>query len=161
MEKVESKGSDRLKYPGRIGRWLYKIPILWYRLGLGCLFANFLLLLTTTGRRTGLSRDTPIEYEELDGVFYIISAWGTRPDWYRNILADPGVRFQLGRRRFSRLAVPVSDPEVKAAVIGRKWSRGRIYRHLLQLVGVPPNASSEEIRRVASKLTMVAIRPGT
>jgi len=54
-----------LKTPNRFMKFLYSI-------GLGPLVGRIVLLLTTTGRKTGLLRVTPLQYEEVDGVYYII-----------------------------------------------------------------------------------------
>ena len=34
------------------------------------------LLLTTTGRRSGMPRVTPLQYEEIDGTIYLAAARG-------------------------------------------------------------------------------------
>lgn len=52
----------------------------------------------TTGRRTGLPRDTPLQFEFVDGVLPVASARGTRADWFRDALADPHVRVSLAGR---------------------------------------------------------------
>ena len=49
-------------------------PRVAYAIGLGPLIGRHVLLLTTTGRKSGLRRVTPLQYEEIDGVFYIGSA---------------------------------------------------------------------------------------
>ena len=59
------------------------------------------LVLTTTGRRSGLPRDTPLQFEEVDGVLHVASARGTAADWYRNAVADPRVRVTVRGREFA------------------------------------------------------------
>ena len=51
------------------------------------------LLLTTTGRKSGLPRVTPLQFEEIDGAYYVGSARGAQADWFRNIVSNP----QIGR----------------------------------------------------------------
>ena len=76
---------------GPIFKWLFKVPILAYRLGLGWMVARYILLLTSTGRKTG---------------------WAGNTDWYRNVRSDPRVRVQVGGRGFAAVAEQASDEEV-------------------------------------------------
>jgi deazaflavin-dependent oxidoreductase (nitroreductase family) len=82
-----------------------------YRLGLGDLAnAAHLMVLTTRGRKSGRPRFVPIEYRRHGSTIYLVSAWGERPDWYQNLLTDPLATVQLGRKQYSALADPVTDP---------------------------------------------------
>ena len=72
----------------------------------------YTLLLTTRGRRSGTARRTPLIYGQ-DGDRYVVvaSKGGSdeHPAWYRNLLADPEVRVQVGADRFparARVATP-------------------------------------------------------
>ena len=48
---------------GPVFKWLFKMPILQYKLGMGWMIGKYVLLLTTTGRKSGQPRHTPLEYE--------------------------------------------------------------------------------------------------
>lgn len=65
------------------------------------------LLLTTTGRKSGEARTTPLIYG-MDGDSYmIIASQGGRPDhpaWYKNILANPDVELQVEAEAFAATA---------------------------------------------------------
>jgi deazaflavin-dependent oxidoreductase (nitroreductase family) len=65
------------------------------------------LLLTTTGRRTGAKRRTPLIYGR-DGDNYVIvgSVAGSaqHPAWYLNLSADPHVEVQVGDDPFPAVA---------------------------------------------------------
>lgn len=65
------------------------------------------LLLTTTGRKSGKTRTTPLIYGEDGASYMIIASQGGRPDhpaWYKNILADPSVELQVGPDVFAATA---------------------------------------------------------
>ena len=99
---------------GPVFKWIFKLPILQYKLGLGWMIGRYILLLTTIGRKSGMPRHTPLEYEydrEHDR-YRIAAGWGGNTDWYRNLLANPRVTVQVGRRRFTALAEPTPDEEV-------------------------------------------------
>ncbi len=58
-----------------------------------------LLLLHTTGARTGQERVNPVMYQAVgDGFAVFASKAGapTNPDWYHNLLANPRVRAEVG-----------------------------------------------------------------
>lgn len=79
-----------------------------YRRGIGP--TRMVLLLTTTGRKSGQPRVTPLQFEEVDGDIYIASARGQEADWFKNILANPNVHVQIGEHKYPALAEPVTDP---------------------------------------------------
>ncbi len=60
-----------------------------------------LLLLTTTGAKSGLPRVTPLIYTK-DGDSYVVTAADAgsdhHPGWYYNILANPVVTVEVGDR---------------------------------------------------------------
>lgn len=68
---------------------------------------NPLLLLTTTGARTGRERLTPLNFSR-DGDRYIVMASKggspTHPDWYRNLVAHPAVTVEADGERFTARA---------------------------------------------------------
>ena len=106
----------KLPYPSGLMRWLYKTPILLYRLGLGFLVGRLFMILTTVGRKSGQPRRTGIEFHEYKGRRYIFSAWGKKSDWYRNIEAHPYITIQTWRGSESVLARRItSDVELAQA----------------------------------------------
>ena len=71
-----------------------------------------LILLTTTGAKSGEPRTTPIAYSRDGDRIVILASKGgapTHPDWYHNILANPIVTVELGAERFRARATPVTD----------------------------------------------------
>ncbi len=68
---------------------IQKIHRVLYAIGLGRLIGGIILLLTTTGRKSGLKRVTPLQYEKIGGDYYVGAARGVKADWVRNILAFP------------------------------------------------------------------------
>ena len=88
-----------------------------YALGLGPLVGRLILLLTTTGRKSGLPRVTALQYEEVEGAIYLGSSKGPRADWFQNLMADPHVSVRVKSRQFSGMAQPVTDPALIAEAI--------------------------------------------
>ena len=76
-----------------------------------------LLLLHTTGAKSGLARLKPLVYmQDGERLVVIASNGGARsnPDWYYNLLANPEVCIEVGSDRFHARAEKVKDPERNA-----------------------------------------------
>ena len=61
------------------------------------------LILTTTGRRSGEPRSTPLIYQEHDGTYLVVASKGGAdepPAWYRNLEEQPEVTVQVKADRF-------------------------------------------------------------
>jgi|SRR5690349_4862985 deazaflavin-dependent oxidoreductase (nitroreductase family) len=85
-----------------------------------------LLLLTTTGRRTGAAHTTPMMFHrEGERLLVIASNQGAEaePDWYLNLVADPHVQVEIGDRAYAADAVPLTgaDREELWATITRLY----------------------------------------
>ncbi|MER8029709.1 nitroreductase family deazaflavin-dependent oxidoreductase [Streptomyces bauhiniae] len=79
----------------------------------------FALLLTTTGRRSGTQRSTPVFYKPYgDAVVVVASNFGRRehPAWSGNLLADPRATVTLGSRSY-----PVTARLLTGAEHQRVW----------------------------------------
>jgi deazaflavin-dependent oxidoreductase (nitroreductase family) len=73
-----------------------------------------ILLLTTTGARTGNRHTTPMMYlPDGDRIFVFASKAGapTNPDWYHNLVANPAVTVELGTETFDAFARPTESDE--------------------------------------------------
>ena len=71
-------------------------------------------LLETTGRKSGEPRRTPIG-GKLDGrTFWLVSEFGDRSQYVRNIAADPRVRVRVRGRWHGGSAVLLPDDDAKA-----------------------------------------------
>jgi deazaflavin-dependent oxidoreductase (nitroreductase family) len=72
-----------------------------------------MLVLHTTGRKSGQQRSHTLQYMP-DGDKYVVVASNNgqdhHPGWYYNLLSNPHVHIQVGRRRMAVLAT-VAEPE--------------------------------------------------
>lgn len=80
-----------------------------------------LLILTTTGARTGEPRTTVVDYSR-DGDSWVVAASKggapTNPAWYHNLLAQPRVTIEVDGERFEATARAATGAERD-----RLWNR--------------------------------------
>ncbi len=85
------------------------------------------LLLTTTGRKSGLPRTTALAFTTAsDGLVVGSRIRGLGSDWYRNLLAQPEVTVQTGTETFTAHAQPVLDAQRRREVVAQLaqvWDR--------------------------------------
>lgn len=106
-----------------------------------------LLLLHTTGARSGQDRVNPMMYLDLDGRRYVFASKAgaeTNPDWYHNLLAHPDVRVEVGTENYRATAVPLEGRE-----------RDRIYQE--QAARYPGFAEYQE--KTDRVIPVVELRP--
>jgi deazaflavin-dependent oxidoreductase (nitroreductase family) len=73
-----------------------------------------LLLLTTTGARTGRRLTTPVMYtDDGDRLLVYASKGGapTNPAWYHNLVANPRVTVEVGNKQFDADATVITGGE--------------------------------------------------
>lgn len=85
-----------------------------------------MLLLHTTGRKSGQPRVNPLVYLP-DGDRYVVFATKggapTHPDWYHNLMANPDVEIEVGTEAISVLATEIQDDAEREALYGRQVER--------------------------------------
>jgi deazaflavin-dependent oxidoreductase (nitroreductase family) len=82
----------------------------------GMFAGSDLLLLTTTGAKSGKTYTSPLGYgKDGDRIFIVASKAGapTNPDWYHNLIAHPEVTVEIGTDSFQAKAVPTEGEERK------------------------------------------------
>lgn len=148
------------RIPKTVLRLLKKPPQLMYALGLGPIYGRLVLLLTTTGRKSGLPRVTPLQYEEVDGVYYIAAACGQKADWFRNIVANPAVEVRVKSSRFHADAEPITDPARIADFLELRLQRHpKMLGAMLKAQGFPAQPNRAQLEQYAQNRAMVVLRP--
>lgn len=75
----------------------------------------FQTLLETTGRKSGLPRQTPLGGKRVGNEFWFVSEFGERSQYIRNIKANPAVRVRINGRwhRGTAHLLPEDDAEAR------------------------------------------------
>ena len=151
--------SDRMRAAFRI---LNKFMVAMFRLALGPYiggnpYTGYIMVVTTIGRRSGLPRRTPVNYAPGSSEVYCLAGFGSRSDWYRNVLASPNVQVWIGRRGWAGSAETMTDPA--------EWLP--IYRQIARRAGFADRAftkeaiselSDERLQRVGAEGPVIRIR---
>jgi deazaflavin-dependent oxidoreductase (nitroreductase family) len=145
---------QRMKHIQKFHRVLYAV-------GLGSVIGRIILLLTTTGRKTGLKRVTPLQYEEIDGKYFLGAARGLNADWVRNIQADPRVEVRVKRDLFLGYAEVITDPTRIADFVEIRLQRHPFMIGLImqKAHGLPKHPTREQLEKLAEKEALIVIEP--
>jgi len=110
--REEKIGTAVIKLWSRLNTWSY-------RLSGGRIGGRFpggvpVLLLTTTGRKSGQQRTAPLLYLK-DGDSYVVVAskggMSHHPEWFKNLEANPGVEVEVGNQKLRMTARRATDAE--------------------------------------------------
>ena len=146
------------KVPRKVLHLIHLPPQIAYAIGLGLLIGRIVLSLTTTGRKSGRERVTPLQYEEIDGCFYVAAAFGERTDWYRNILVNPRVKIRVKSRRFAGQAQTVTDVEKIADFLAYRLSKHpRMVGMMMRSGGVSMPPQRNDLLEYARRIALVKI----
>ncbi len=142
----------------RIMRWLN--PLISRRFRSGGKPSELVLILTTIGRKTGKTHRTPLQYEFVDGNYYVGSARGINADWYRNTLSNPDVHVIVGGKEFPARAEPITDPGKIADFLELRQRRhpGMI-KILMRMEGLAFKHTREELEDFARQKAIVILHP--
>ncbi|MGB2895767.1 MAG: nitroreductase family deazaflavin-dependent oxidoreductase [Anaerolineales bacterium] len=106
----------------RVFKIFNRFMLLLWRLGLGRWmkwpkFSGAIMVIKHTGRKTGLTRFTPVNYAVVNGDIFCTAGFGSVSDWYRNLLANPQVEVWLADDRWAGVAEDVSDSKDRGALL--------------------------------------------
>jgi deazaflavin-dependent oxidoreductase (nitroreductase family) len=106
----------------RVFKSFNRFMLLLWRLGLGSWgngteFGGSIMVIKHTGRKTGLTRYTPVNYAVVDGDIYCTAGFGSVCDWYSNLMAIPQVEIWLPDGRWAGVADDVSDSKDRGALL--------------------------------------------
>jgi len=143
-------------------RYLNRFMVLMWRLGLGQ-FVNMwpegagrIMVITTTGRKSGLKRQTPVNYALQDGEIYCVAGFGPGSDWYRNLRSNPKVDIWMPDSWWAGEVDVVTDPALRLPLIRKiVINSGFVAR----LVGINPYTISDAaLEKVTAPYVLLHVR---
>jgi len=137
---------DNQKFTNLYRRFLYRVA------------GGVILLLTTTGRKSGREHTVGLQYELINGRYYVGAADGTRADWLKNIMANPYVCVQAGKTRFKAKAEMVTDfAETARFLEYRLRKRPLLIRMILLTAGLKGKLDQAALEKYAQAIRMVIL----
>lgn len=140
---------------------IQKIHRVLYAIGLGPLVGKLILLLTTTGHKSGLKRVTPLQYEMIGDDYYVGAARGVKADWVRNLRANPIVDVHVGAKHFCANAEVVDDPRRFADFLELRLERHpRMVGFIMQKAhGLSSHPTRQQLEELARTEALVILHP--
>jgi deazaflavin-dependent oxidoreductase (nitroreductase family) len=121
---------------------------------------ELVLVLYHVGRKSGFPRATPLQYEEVEGDYYVASARGAQADWYRNVMANKQVEISVKGQRIPAQAEAVTDPAEIADFLEMRLIRHpRMMRAMLRLEGLHGRITQADLLRISKGKALVILHP--
>jgi deazaflavin-dependent oxidoreductase (nitroreductase family) len=150
------------KLPRGFSRLAFRFPIWLYHSHLGWLMGYRFVLLTHTGRKSGLPRQTVLEvvrYHKKTGACVVASGWGVKSDWFQNVTANPKIVYQVQNRRLAGIAERLAPEEGAQELFEYARHYPLAFRELARFMGYRVDESEEDIRAVGRTLPMFFFKP--
>lgn len=155
----------RNRKPRGLLRLGFRLPIWLYRLKLGWLLGDRFLLLTHTGRKSGLARQTVIEvvrHDQATDTYVVASGFGHQTDWFLNIQQNPTVTLTVQRRTLSARARLLSEAVAAHELLDYAKRHPLAFRELSSiLTGKPLEGTEENCRQFAKVTPLIAFEPNS
>ena len=134
------------------------VPI--FRLGFGSLMGNpitsYVMVLKTTGRKSGKIRYAPVNYAIQDGYIYCLAGFGPKTHWYLNLKANPKLEVILPGRAFSGEVEEITDPKEGLPIVRQVIKNAGIAGFLEGYNPFKP--TEEQLKKTFEKAPLLRIR---
>lgn len=147
--------------PRGLKRILFRLPIWLYRLKLGWLLGNRALLLIHTGRKSGLTRQTVLEvtrYDQERDIYIVAAGFGIKSQWYQNLLNNPTVVIQVGRRKLTVHTEMLTPEQGGEELVSYAKRHPRTARGIGLMLGYSVDGSVDDYRAVGKLIPFVAFQ---
>ena len=135
--------------PYGVYRWLANAPRWFYRLGLGWVLGHRVMQFTHRGRTSGRIHRTVLEvlrYDPQTREVLVVSGWGGKTDWYRNIEREPALEVRIGRVHYRPVQELISPEETTQLILTLFRQHPREVRFAGPLLGIDPDAPESALR---------------
>jgi deazaflavin-dependent oxidoreductase (nitroreductase family) len=113
---------------------------------------NIIMVITTTGRKSGKKFTTPIGYQR-DGDTVLAFTVGGVSNWYKNVAQNPLVTLEIKKQTYKMRAAYVTDTqEIKQILELYKREQPTM---LPRFFGIPSDVSGDDLMKAAEKVRFV------
>ncbi len=140
----------------------FRLPVWFYRLGMGALMGKRFIYFEHIGRTSGLLRRSVVEvirYEPAADIYCIVSGYGEKADWYKNVIKTPQINAQVGGRRFNGVVERLSQEKALAEFQDYHRRNPNALKYLgRMLLGIQITGTEEELLKLSQILPVLAIK---
>lgn len=140
----------------------WRLPIYLYRCGLGWMLGGRFLLLRHWGRKSGKLRYAVLEIihsaPDID-QYHVVSGFGIRSNWYKNIRKRSSVEIQVGRKRIAATAQQLNPSEGAEILFAYAQNNPGSLKALSKLMGYEIEFSPEGIREFGRQIPVIRFTP--
>jgi deazaflavin-dependent oxidoreductase (nitroreductase family) len=152
-KRDEMNEKQKSKYPPKgLLRILFRIPVYFYRIGLGGLFGKRFVLINHIGRKTGKQHQAVVEVVEREkGTenIIVVAGYGEQTQWYKNLKKQSQTTIQIGNSKY-QVAIEFIKPENGEDIIARYLERyGKLTGQLFSMIGYEWDGSERRAREIA------------
>ena len=159
MSTMDPQTEERLR---QLFKKFNRFMMLVWRLGLGKWLNAWpsvggrIMVITHTGRKTGRKRRTPVNYNVVDGEIYCTAGFGSKSDWYRNVMADPRTEVWLPDGWWAAVIEDASDHENRTDLMRQVLIGSGI---VAPLFGIDPKKLSDaELEEVTAPYCLLHVK---
>lgn len=106
------------------------------------------MVLTHTGRKSGVHRHTPVNYAEIGGDLYCTAGFGPSSDWYRNLVVNSTVEVWLPNGWWTGIAEEVTQHADSLPILRQVLINSGFAAYV---AGINPRTMTDEDLRVVTK----------
>jgi deazaflavin-dependent oxidoreductase (nitroreductase family) len=137
-------------------RWMLSLQVALLRRNWIGGMGNFIMVITTTGRRSGRRIATPIAYARDGDTVLALTHAPARSNWYTNLRAHPEAVLEIRGETMPVRAEFIDDEAGRQAAVAA--FRRAVPTQFPRLVGVAANAPAAELERAVSERRFVRFR---
>jgi len=145
--------SQTSKYPPKgLLRLGFRIPVYFYRFGLGWLLGGRFVLINHLGRKTGQPHQAVVEVVERDkemSSVTIVAGYGAQTQWYQNLKAHPDTTIQIGNHKSQVTAVFIPPQDGEEIMVRYLNRYGKLTGKLFSVLGYTWDGTEAGVRQIA------------
>lgn len=142
--------------PPRMPRWILDVQTFLLKRNWMGPAGNVLMVITTTGRKSGKQFSVPIGFVEDNGVYYAFTLGG-RSNWYQNALANPRVTLTIKGKPIEAITEAVTGDDEILSVL--EVYKRKVPKQVPRFFGVPATAQGAELLKAKEKAVFVRFCP--
>jgi deazaflavin-dependent oxidoreductase (nitroreductase family) len=150
------------KLPRGFLRLTFRFPIWLYHVHMGWLLGYRFVLLTHTGRKSGLLRQTVLEivrYNKTNGDVIVASGWGKKSDWFQNVTMSPKIEICVRNKHSFAMAERLSPDAGARELLDYAHRYPLALRELAQFMGYRLDGTEEDICALGKMIPMFLFKP--